>query len=119
MRKQEERLQAHYIALAGVDLTYAVLMQLNGYNSKIDDAILGKINNNGSTKEIINVPLTGTSKGTATVTITKDKFDEEVGVNWLKITSIGRLKDKDTTSTYVMKINQNNVNQIVRERIDK
>lgn len=118
--KQEERLQTYYIALAGIELTYAALMELNGSNAGIDDAILNKIGT-GSASQKINIKFEGETekRGIANVTIDrtieKDPETKEE-INWLRITSVGELKDKTVTVPSIMRINEKNVNQIIRER---
>ena len=115
--KQEERLQTYYIASAGIDLTYAALMELNKNNTRIEDDIINKIKNSAEeekeVKQEIDVETNGKKRGTATVTI--DRIEEE-DVNWLRITSVGKLEGRETTVSSIMRINERNINQIVRER---
>lgn len=121
--KQEERLQTYYIALAGIDLTYAALMELNGENisRKIDADIINRVKDVPKMEPI--VIKTGEEeeekeRGTATVTIDMIETTEKnnVKVNWLRITSVGQLKGKKTKISSVMRINKDNYNQIIRER---
>lgn len=110
---QEERLQTYYIALAGIDLTYAGLMDPNFEPKKLETAI-AKLKFNG------NVPLSDSivieddeTMGTANITIKRVTKDEK---DWLQITSIGKATGKNTEVTTTMRINEANPNQIVREK---
>lgn len=112
--KQEERLQTYYIALAGLDLTYAALMDPSISPKIIDNVIDSLKKNNTSITDTISIEIGGNQKGTATVTIDRVKENE---INWLRITSVGQLKDKDTKVSSTMRINESNYNQMVREKI--
>lgn len=112
--KQEERLQTYYIALAGVDLTYAALMD----PSKDFKNILQTIKNKGTPiTDVIDIEVDGKERGKATVTIDRIKDDKDI--QWLRITSIGQLSGKDTRVSSTMRINENNKNQIIREKVSK
>lgn len=63
--------------------------------------------------DTINVVYDGVLRGTANVTIRRVTIDE---VKWLQITSVGKLVDKSTQVTTTMRINEDNTNQIVREK---
>lgn len=111
---QEERLKTYYIALSGIDLTYAALMNPDDRPMKIE-AIITKLKSNGNTPitETINVESNGVIKGTANISVKRITKDEK---NWVQITSIGKLTGKDTNVSTVMRINEANTNQIVREK---
>lgn len=110
--KQEERLQTYYIALAGLDLTYAALLD----PSKDFKTTVQTIKNKGvPIIDNISIEVDGEERGIATVTI--DRVQDEKGIQWLKITSIGQLKDKETKVSTTMRINESNKNQIVREKL--
>lgn len=112
--KQEERLQTYYIALAGLDLTYAALMDPS-INPKIIDNVIDLLKkSNTSITDTINIEIGGNQKGTATVTIDRVKENE---INWVRITAVGQLKDKDTKISSTMRINESNYNQMIREKI--
>ena len=115
--KQEERLQTYYIAAAGIDLTYAALMDPINKPKKIEAAI-SKIGDTGNKKlsDTIDIKYNNEIKGTATVTISRITIDEK---KWLQIVSVGKLVDKDTQVTTTMRINEANTNQIVREKFGK
>lgn len=112
--KQEERLKTYYIALSGIDLTYAALMNPDDRPMKIESMIT-KLKSNGNTPitETINVESNGVIKGTANISVKRITKDEK---NWVQITSIGKLTGKDTSVSTVMRINEANTNQIVREK---
>ena len=113
--RQEERLQTYYIALAGVELTYAAILEANNNESRVDVTILDKIGT-GSLNQDILIKTDNIERGTAKVTIerTQEIIDGKT-IYWIKITSIGQLKDKDMKVTSIMKINEKRVTQIVRE----
>ena len=113
--RQEERLQTYYIALAGVELTYAAILEANNNESRVDVTILDKIGT-GSLNQDILIKTDNVERGTANVTIerTQEIIDGKT-IYWIKITSIGQLKDKDVKVTSIMKINEKRVTQIVRE----
>lgn len=115
--KQEERLQTYYIAAAGIDLTYAALMDPNHTPRKIEAAI-SKIGSDVNKKltDTIDIKYNDEIKGTATVTIKRITIDEK---KWLQIVSVGKLIGKDTQVTTTMRINEDNTNQIVREKFGK
>ena len=115
--KQEERLQTHYIAAAGIDLTYAALMDPIHTPKKIEAAI-AKIGTTGNKKltDTINIKNKGEIKGTANVTISRITIDEK---KWLQIVSVGKLTGKNTEVTTTMRINEANTNQIVRQKFGK
>lgn len=119
--KQEERLQTYYIALSGIDLTHAALMDINGENigRSIDAEIIGKIKTGPMTEDIdIKVEIDGEIKkiGTAFVTIDRVTTTEDTkDIDWLRITSIGQLEGKNTKVKSIMRINEKNYNMIVRE----
>lgn len=112
--KQEERLQTYYIALAGLDLTYAALMDPSISPKIIDNVIDSLKKNNTSITDTINIEIGGNQKGTATVTIDRVKENE---INWVRITAVGQLKGKDTKISSTMRINESNYNQMIREKI--
>lgn len=111
--KQEERVQTYYIALAGVDLTYAALMDPSYSPKKIDTAVAKLKNNNTPITDTIIIDNKNVKKGTATVTIDRIKQNQ---INWIRITSVGQLEGKDTKVSSTMRINENNHNQMVREK---
>ena len=113
--RQEERLRTYYIALAGVELTYAAILEANNNESRVDVTILDKIGT-GSLNQDILIKTDNIERGTAKVTIerTQEIIDGKT-IYWIKITSIGQLKDKDVKVTSIMKINEKRVTQIVRE----
>ena len=113
--RQEERLQTYYIALAGVDLTYAAILEANNNESRVDASILDKIGT-GSLNQDILIKTDDIERGTANVTIerTQEIIDGKT-VYWIRITSIGQLKDKDVKVTSIMRINERRITQIVRE----
>lgn len=111
--KQEERLQTYYIALAGIDLTYAVLMDPAFEPKKFQTAI-SKLEGNGNnsltdTIEIGDDEIMGIAE-VSIKRVTKDKKE------WLQITSVGKSTGKNTEVTTTMRINEANPNQIVREK---
>lgn len=110
----EERLQTYYIASAGIDLTYAALMDPSYDPKKIESAI-NKIGNSGDKKLIdtITIKNNGEIKGTAVVTISRVTVDDK---KWLQIVSVGKLVGKSTEVTSTMRINEQNTNQIVRQK---
>ena len=115
--KQEERLQTYYIAAAGIDLTYAALMDPINKPKKIEAAI-SKIGDTGNKKlsDTIDIKYNNEIKGIAAVTISRITIDEK---KWLQIVSVGKLIGKDTQVTTTMRINEANTNQIVREKFGK
>lgn len=114
---QEERLQTYYIASAGIDMTYAALLDPAHKPKKIEAAIskIGTVGNKTLT-DTINIKSNGEIKGTATVTISRVTIDEK---KWLQIVSVGKLVGKNTQVTTTMRINEANTNQIVREKFGK
>ena len=110
----EERLQTYYIASAGIDLTYAALMDPSYDPKKIESAI-NKIGNSGDKKLIDTIAIknNGEVKGTAVVTISRVTVDDK---KWLQIVSVGKLVGKSTEVTSTMRINEQNTNQIVRQK---
>ncbi|MDX9917459.1 MAG: hypothetical protein RBT15_05515 [Gudongella sp.] len=113
-RKQEERLKTYYIALSGIDLTHAALMNPDDTPMKIENMIT-KLKSNGNTPitESIIVESEGVVRGTANVSVKRVTKDDK---DWVQITSIGKLAGKDTSVSTVMRINESNTNQIVREK---
>ncbi|MDY0277981.1 MAG: hypothetical protein RBQ97_07845 [Acholeplasma sp.] len=111
--KQKERLQAYYIALAGVDLTYSALMDTDYSPKYIDIAITNLKADSTPITDDIDVTIDGDEKGTATVSLDRVTVNEK---DWLRITSVGKLKGFNTTASSTMRINELNHNQIVRER---
>lgn len=110
----EERLQTYYIASAGIDLTYAALMDPSYDPKKIESAI-NVIGNSGD-KELIDtitIKNNGVVKGTAVVTISRVTVDDK---KWIQIVSVGKLVGKSTEVTSSMRINEDNTNQIVRQK---
>lgn len=115
--KQEERLQTYYIALAGVDLVYAALMDPS-YNPKYIQTAITQIKSTGNPiADTITVEVDGQQVGTAEITI--DIFKDDKDISWLRITSIGQLTGKSTRVPSTMRINTANTNQVIRERVGK
>lgn len=114
--KQEERVQTYYIALAGVDLTYAALMDPDNKPKKILAAVTKLKKNINPITDTIVIDINGGEKGTATVSIDRTKENE---INWIRITSVGQLNGNNTKVSSTMRINEDNHNQIVREKIRK
>ncbi|MGH4121808.1 MAG: hypothetical protein ACREV6_02525 [Clostridium sp.] len=114
--RQEERIQTYYIALAGVDLTYAALMNPDYDPKKIEAAVIKLKSNSIPITDTIIINIKDVEKGTATVSI--DRIEENE-INWIRITSIGQLKGKNTKVPSTMRINEDNHNQMVREKIAK
>ena len=114
--KQEERVQTYYIALAGVDLTYAALMDPDNNPKKIEAAVIKLKSNSTPITDTIIIDINGVEKGTATVTIDRIKENE---INWIRITAVGQLEGKSTKVPSTMRINEANNNQMVREKIAK
>ena len=110
----EERLQTYYIASAGIDLTYAALMDPS-YDPKKIELAISKIGNTGNKKlvDTITVNNNGVVKGTAVVTISRVTVDDK---KWLQIASVGKLVGKSTEVTTTMRINEENTNQIIRQK---
>lgn len=110
----EERLQTYYIASAGIDLTYAALMDPSYDPKKIESAI-NEIGNSGNKKlvDTITIKNNGVVKGTALVTISRVTLDDK---KWIQIVSVGKLVGKSTEVTSSMRINEENTNQIVRQK---
>lgn len=114
-RMQEQRLQTYYVALSGIDLTYAALMDpLN--NPKVITDVISKLKAPGALpiKDDIEVNVDGKVVGTASVTIDRITKDE---INWIRITSIGQLEGNNTKVSSIMKINEDNTNQVIREKV--
>lgn len=114
--KQEERVRTYYIALAGIDLTYAALMDPDNSPKKIEAAVTKLKSDNTPITDTIIIDINGVEKGTATVSIDRIKENE---INWLRIISVGQLKGDNTKVPSTMRINEDNHNQIVREKIAK
>ncbi|WP_313127284.1 hypothetical protein [Proteiniclasticum ruminis] len=110
----EERLQTYYIASAGIDLTYAALMDPSYDPKKIESAI-NEIGNSGNKKlvDTITIKNNGVVKGTAVVTISRVTVDDK---KWIQVVSVGKLVGKATEVTSTMRINEENTNQIVRQK---
>lgn len=115
-RTQEEKLQTYYIALAGIDLTYAALMDTENTPPVIDTVINNLKSNNTPITDIISIEINGQKKGEASITIDRIKKDE---VNWIRIVSVGNLQGKSVKVKTTMRINEDNKNQIVREKLDR
>jgi len=113
---QEERLQTYYIALSGLDLTYAALMDPSNNPKKINEAIQKIKSSNKSLIDTIIIEIDGGKSGTATVTIDRVKEND---INWLRITSVGQITGNSSMVTSTMRINEDNHNHIVREKINK
>lgn len=116
-KMQGERLQTYYIALAGAELTYAALMdEGNGLEEIPLKKIIEKLKINPvPMKDNIDINYGEENKGTAEVTIERISKNKE---KWIKITSIGKLKNKDTRVSTIIRINETN-NQIIREKFDQ
>lgn len=113
--KQGERIQTYYIALAGIDLTYAALMDPSNSPKKIElvTTIL-KGNSNTPITDSIKIDKTdGEVVGIAEISIKRVKKNEK---NWIEITSVGNMSGENTKVTSTMRINEANTNQIVREK---
>lgn len=116
--KQEERLQTYYIALSGIDLSYAALINLNGESSKIETGIINKIGNK-TLNEKIDIKIGSNNIGIADVYIDRIKEinpETNIEVNWVRIKSVGQIIGKETKVDSILKINEKNINQMVRER---
>ena len=114
-RMQEQRLQTYYVALSGIDLTYSALMDpLN--NPKVITNVITKLKASGALpiKDDIEVNVDGKKIGTASVTIDRIAKDE---INWIRITSVGKLEGNTTEVSSVMRINEANTNQVIREKV--
>lgn len=113
-KMQEERLQTYYIALTGIDLTYAALMDPS-YNPKKFQTAITKLKGNSNTPltDSITIEVDGEVKGTADVSIKRVNIND---IDWLQITSVGKLAGKNTLVTSTMRINEANPNQMVREK---
>lgn len=97
--KQEERLQTYYIALSGIDLTYAALMEPS-YEPKKIEVVSNKLkSNNIPITESITVEIDGEEKGIADVTIDRVKIND---INWIRIKSVGQLKGNSTIVSTIM-----------------
>lgn len=107
---QELRLRTFYIASAGIELSYAALMNPD-YEPKNFQIALDTLEENGNTP--ISDTIQVSDIGVADVTLKIVTVDEE---NWLQITSVGRLTDETTTVTTTLRINEANSNQMVREK---
>ncbi len=112
-QKQEERLQTYYVALSGIDLVYAALMDPT-YNPKYIEVAISSAKAKPIT-ETIAVEIGGKQVGTAEIII--DIITDEESVSWLRIRSTGQLTGKDTKVTTTMRINTRNFNQVVREKV--
>ncbi len=112
-QKQEERLQTYYVALSGIDLVYAALMD-PAYNPKYIEVAISSAKAQPIT-ETIPVEIGGKQVGTAEIII--DIITDEESVSWLRIRSTGQLTGKDTKVTTTMRINTRNFNQVVREKV--
>lgn len=115
-RMQEERLQTYYIALGGVDLTYAALMDTSYDPIKLETAIAKLKANSTPLTDSISIDLDGELIGTADVSIKRVNIND---INWIQITSVGKLANKNTIITTTMRINETNPNQLVREKFDQ
>jgi len=110
----EERIQTYYIASAGIDLTYAALMDSSNNPKKIEAAInLLKSGTSSAIEDTIVVKNNGEIKGTSIVKIERVVVDEQ---EWLQIISRGKLQGKNTEVVTTMLINESNYNQIVRQK---
>ncbi len=107
---QEERLRTFYIASAGIELTYAALMDPDFEPKKLQTAITALIDN-GNTPLSDSIPIG--DAGVADVTIMRVTVDE---IDWIQITSVGKLTGETTLVTTTLRINEANTNQIVREK---
>lgn len=107
---QEKRLRTYYIAAAGIDLTYAALMDPDFEPKKLEAAIT-KLKGNGNTPLSDSIEIG--DAGIANVTIKRVTVKDK---DWLQITSIGKLTGENTEVTTTMRINEDNSNQIVREK---
>lgn len=115
--KQEERLQTYYIALAGIELTHAALMDTSQKPINLKVAAI-KLDGNGNTPltDTIEVKTDGNDGniiGSADVSIKRVVIDSK---KWIQITSVGQLSGKNTEVTSTMRINEANTNQIVRQK---
>lgn len=112
--RQEVRLQTYYISLAGIDLTYAAIMEINNNEPRINSTLTDKI---GSYKDqVIEIKTDNKVRGTANVRI--DRVTEVINgrtIYWLRITSVGQLKGKDVKVKSIMRINEKSVTQVIRE----
>jgi hypothetical protein len=108
--KQEERLRTFYIASAGIELTYAALMDPD-YDPKLLQAAINTLKNNGNTPLIDSMPIG--DEGVADVSIMLVTIDEK---EWLQVTSVGQLNGLTTTVSTSLRVNTTNLNQIVREK---
>lgn len=120
-RMQEERIQTYYIALAGIELTYAAVMNPtlehnNAIKFKELDKIFTKLDDNENTPLADAIEIGDGTKGIANVTMKKVTKDEK---DWLQITSVGKLAGKNTEVTSIMRINRANPNQVIREKFEK
>ena len=107
---QEERLRTFYIASAGIELTYAALMDPDYEPKKLETAI-NTLKGNGNTPLFDSMAIG--DEGVAEVTIKRVTVNEQ---NWLQITAVGQLAGLSTRVSTSMRINEENTNQIVREK---
>lgn len=113
--RQNERLQTYYLALAGIDLTYAAIMEINDNENRISTIITDKIGS-GIDNPPIEIKTDNVVRGTANVSI--DRITEVIDgktIYWLRITSVGQLKDKDVKVKSIMRINEKRITQVIRE----
>lgn len=116
-RMQAERLQTYYIASAGAELTYAGLMdQKNGLDEMAINKVIARFKTNTDpVTEEIDIIIDEEKKGVAMVTI--DKIEKD-SINWIRIKSVGQLVGKESKVSTIIRINEDRINQIVRERFD-
>ena len=108
--KQEERLRTFYIASAGIELTYASLMD-PGFEPKKLETAISILKGNGNTPLFDSIAIG--DAGFAEVTIIRVTVNEK---DWLQITSVGQLAGESTKVTTTLRINEANSNQLVREK---
>lgn len=119
--KHEERLQTYYIALAGIDMTYAALMDPDNSPKGIELAVTKLKADSTPLTDSIAVEYGGETKGTAEVSIDRLEVTDAEGDTeyWIRITSVGQLAGKDMKVSSTMRINEDNPNQIVREKFSQ
>lgn len=105
---QENRMQAYYISLSGIEIGYGALMAPKGAGKYIDTFDAAKVDVS-YTQEIKD----GITKvGDVVITIGNVTLD---GKRWIQVTSVGTLVGKNAMSTNRMRIDPTNYANIIRD----
>ncbi|MBM7561387.1 hypothetical protein [Fusibacter tunisiensis] len=108
-RIHAERLKTYYVALAGLDLGYAALMETVGSDLYIQQFI------DDDTKVVsdtIDIITDSEKRGEAVVTIESVVVDSKT---WVRIKSIGTMEEGGQSVTSILRINPDNTQHTIRE----